>query len=229
MTTNALLLLACLAADDVAFPVFERDPWAGFAPGATVTRATTTLKRTAEETLTVKAVEKQGTTLGVSRPGEGEADVPHVFLSLSAILVDVAKLKATGRSGKLVTIGARRVRAAVREFGPEGGFGPVVRVVTAEEFPGGIVEVSYSAEDDRNKVAVSYAFKALERVKAAGQDVECARYELTATPGKGKRVEGTFWLSSRVPGLLVRSWLRQSEGREVEERFVEVTRFAARP
>jgi len=224
MMMNALAVLACLAADDVPFPVFERDPWTGFAADATVTRTTTSRKETSEETVTVKVVDREGVTLQV-----GAVDLPWRFTSFSRMLVDGAKLKATGRSNKLVSIGTRRVKALVREFAPEGGFGPHVRVVTADEFPGGVVEVSYSAEDDKNKLSVTYGFKALDRLKVAGRDVECARYELAVREGTNtKKFEGTYWLSSQVPGLLVRAWQKQIEGREMAETFIEVTRFESK-
>ncbi|HXX92119.1 MAG TPA: hypothetical protein VEN81_00705, partial [Planctomycetota bacterium] len=60
-----LVLLAAFLAqqDELPFPVYERDPWGGLGAGSFVTRLSVVGKVRSEETLTLKAVDKDSKTL----------------------------------------------------------------------------------------------------------------------------------------------------------------------
>lgn len=228
---NALLVaLGCLAQDGIPFPAYDKHPWAGFAAGTTATRTTRSGQILTEEKVEIVKVDKDGVTVRISKTGEGEGEGLFPFTAFTAALVaEGTGYKVIGKSNRQVQIGPRRVRALVREFAPPDSIGiGAIRITTADEVPAGIVEMTFEAEDDGKKTAFSYAFKGIEKVKAGDREVEAARFELLAAEGKTKKTEGTCWLSSQVPGLLVRSRLKATVGREVAETFTEVTKFELR-
>lgn len=223
MTNLLLLLSVLLAGDEQPFPCFEKNPWAGFAPGSAITRRVRVDRETADQTITVKAVEKDGILLQVEM-GEKRDEAKPKFTPFSQLLGGGEKVVATGKSTKLVAIGARRIQATVREFTPSGSFlsANSIRVTFADEFPGGIVDVVVRGED--SKSGGTYTFKGLEKLKVDAQDVECFRFELKAGEGK-KKLEGTYWLSPRVPGLTVKSLFKETVDKEVRDVYTEVLRY----
>jgi hypothetical protein len=210
-----LLILALLARDESPFPCLEKDPWMGFAPGSTVTRRYRVNQEAGDQIITVKSIDKDAITLE-ARTLEKAEEVPWKFTPFTRQIGDEAK--ATGKQTKLYAVGPRKVQALLREY-TGGGLGGGVRVAFADEFPGGIVEVSVRGESSG-----SYAFKAIEKLKVDGQDVECFRYDLSIGDGK-KKVEGQFWLSSKVPGTIVKFLLRETDGKNTRETYAEVLKF----
>jgi hypothetical protein len=223
---NALLAaLPCLAQDGLPFPAYDKPPWAGFAAGTTATRTDRSGQILTEEKVEIVKVDKDGVTVRISKTGEGEGLFPFTAFT-AALAAEGTGCKVIGKSHRPVQIGPRRVRALVREFAPPDSIGTgAIRITTADELPAGIVEMTFEAEDGRKRTAFSYAFKGIEKVKAGDREVEAARFELLVTEGKARKTEGTCWLSSQVPGLLVRSRLKATVGREVAETFLEATKF----
>ena len=91
-------------------------------------------------------------------------------------------------------------------------------------------KVSWSFEDETTKVGVAYAFKALEKLKVQGKELSCARFDVKETQKtkSKKTVEGSYWLSSQVPGLLVKSVAKITEGKDVTETTVQTIKFEAK-
>ncbi|HLF93297.1 MAG TPA: hypothetical protein VJB14_07540 [Planctomycetota bacterium] len=225
-----LLALALFAAQDepLPFPVFERDPWGLAGPGSSITRLGVTAKVRSEETITLKAVDKDSRTFTVSRPGKDDEEGAIKFVPFAESLISPeGGYKLSGKSNRQVAIGNRRVKALVREITPNGLALNVWRITTADEMPGGIVDITWKSEDDKAKVDVTYTMKGMEPIKAAGQTLECARIDLTLTETRKKKrkVEGSYWLSEKVPGLLVRSRLRDTTDKVVTETTMDVVKF----
>jgi len=135
--------------------------------------------------------------------------------------------KQSGKSTRQVSIGDRRVKALVRELTPSALALNIWRVATADEMPGGIVDITWKAEDDKTKYDVTYTMKGMEPVKVGSQTLECAKIELSATETKKKKrkVEGTYWLSEKVPGLLVRSRVKDTTDKNATETSMDAAAF----
>lgn len=228
---SAILLAAALFAfqeDPLPFPVFERDPWGLCGPGSSVTRVSLVNKVRSEETLTLKAVDKDSRTFTVSRPGKADEEGAVKFVPFTdSLLSPESGYKQSGRSNRQVAIGDRRVKALVREFTPSALALNVWRITTADEMPGGIVDITWKSEDDATKYDVTYTLKGMEPLKVGGQTVECARIELSATETKKKKrkIQGSYWISEKVPGLLVRSRLTDTVDRIASEMAMDVVKF----
>ena len=230
---NAILWTVMLLApqEELPFPVFERDPWGGFGAGSSVSRLTVTGKLRSEETITVKTVDKDSRTLSVSRPGKDDEEGAVKFTPFTESLVSPAGgCKLTGKSNKQVSLGDRRVTGLVREFTPATLALTLWRITTADEMPGGIALLTLKAEDDQAKTDVAYTMKGMEPLKIAGQTVECAKIELVAseTKKKKRKLEGTYWISEKVPGFLVRSRLKDTQDKVTVETGVDVVKFEAK-
>jgi hypothetical protein len=165
----------------------------------------------------------------VLRQGEEEEQTLEFVPFSATLLAEGSGNKLSGKSNRVVPFGAAKVKALVREIGPEGdasGTG-VWRVTTADEAPGGLLEVSWSFEDEKTKYGVSWAFKALEKLKIQGKEFSCARFDVKETQTlKSKRImEGSYWLSSQVPGLLAKSVTRVTDGKDVTETTIQTVKF----
>ena len=226
----SLLLAALLTPqqEEFPFPVFDRDPWGGFGAGSSVTRLTTTGKLRSEETITVKAVDKDSKILTVSRPGKDDEEGAVQFTAFTeSLTAPGGGFKLTGKSNKQVSLGEKRVTGVVREFTPGQLSLGSCRVTTTDEMPGGIALLTLRAEDDQTKSDVSYTMKGMEPIKIAGQSVDCAKIELVATETKKKKrkLEGTYWISEKVPGFLVRSRLKDTVDKVTTETSMDVVKF----
>jgi hypothetical protein len=226
---QALVLLSACAAQDLQYPILEKDPWAGFLPGSSVTRETSIANQfRTEKRITLKSLDINSKTLLVLSQGEEEEETVEFAAYSSGLIADGGGYKVSGKSTRLVPFGPTKVKALVREISPEGGVGnDVWRVTTADEAPGGVLEATWSYEDEKSKSGVSYAFKGLDKVKVQGKDVPCARFDVKETQGaKTKRtLEGSYWLSSQVPGLMVKSATKVTQGTEVIETTVQTLKF----
>jgi hypothetical protein len=228
-----LVFLAACSVQDLEYPLFEKDPWAGFLPGSVVVRETNIANRIrTETTITLKSIEIGSKTLSVLRQGEEEEQTLEFVPFSAALLADGSGNKLSGKSNRVVPFGAAKVKALVREISPEGetGGNGTWKLTTADETPGGIVEAGWSYEDEKTKAGVSCAFKALEKLKIQGKELSCARFDVKETQTlKSKRIlEGSYWLSSQVPGLLVKSVTRVTEGKDVTETTVQTIKFEAK-
>jgi hypothetical protein len=198
------LLLACSAPAwaQPAGPVLEKDPWAGFKTGSSIK----VRRGTAEYTLTLSEYEGQRTL--ARDPEEEEFDGSIAFAGFaSSLRADGSGYKRTGKSATTVKVGAGTAKALVEEFtagdGDDTSSADKYRVTTCDDVPGGVVRVERdsSAESAREKWV--YELKAVEKLKVGGKDLECWRFDLTASEGK-KKTTTSCWLSKEVPGLLVR-------------------------
>lgn len=224
-----LILLA--AQEEVPFPLYEHDPWGGFGAGSSVVRLTVLGKIRTEETITIKAVDKDSKTLSVSKPGSADQEGMVKFTPFSETLTAPGRgLKQSGKSNKQVSIGERKVKALVREFVPDRIALDMYRLTTVDEMPGGIVELTWKAENAQTKSDVAYTFKGLEPLKIGGNAYGCAKIEVTATDtGKAKRkIEATYWISEAVPGFLVRSRVKDTVDKAVTETAMDVVKFEAK-
>lgn len=228
---SAMLLAAALFSvqeDPLPFPVFERDPWGLCGAGSSVTRLSIANKVRSEETMTLKAVDKDSRTFTLSRPGKDDEEGAIKFVPFTdSLLSPEGGYKQSGRSNRQVAIGDRRVKALVREFTPGALALNVWRITTADEMPGGIVDITWKSEDDTTKYDVTYTLKGMEPVKVGAQTIECAKIELSATETKKKKrkIQGTYWLSEKVPGLLVRSRVTDTVDRVANETSMDVIKF----
>jgi len=230
---TALLWMALFLApqEELPFPVFEHDPWAGFGAGSSVTRLTVVGKIRSEATITIKAVDKDSATLTVSKPGADDQEGAVKFVAFSDALVAPGKgLKQSGKSNKQISIGDRKTKALVREFIPDRLALDLYRLTTADEMPGGVYEVTWKAENAQSKNDVAYTFKGMEPIKIGGNSYGCAKIELTATEtAKTKRkIEGSYWISEAVPGFLVRSRIKDTVDKVTTETGMDVVKFEAK-
>src|SRR5205823_9975684 len=114
-----IVILAALAAQELQYPILEKDPWHGFLPGSFVVRETNIGNRIRKETtITLKSIEVNSKTLTVLAQNE-EEDETVEFISFCAMLV-ADGYKTTGKSNRVVPFGAAKVKALVREMGFEG-------------------------------------------------------------------------------------------------------------
>lgn len=225
-----LTVLAALLAQDLSYPLLEKDPWAGFAVGSSVIRETRLPNRARwETTVQLKSADPQSKVLGVAHQGEEEQEQAVSFAPFSAPLQDVAggyRLEAKA------TRPVARLKCFVREFAMEGaGVGNGVwKVATSDDVPGGLVEAAWSYEDETQKHSVSYLYKGPEKIKVQGKELACARFDLKEVQGlkSKKSIEGSYWLSAQVPGLFVRSVRRVTENKETSETTVQVLQFDAK-
>ena len=67
-------------------------------------------------------------------------------------------------------------------------------------------------------------------LKVQGKELSCARLDVKETQKtkSKKTVEGSYWLSSQVPGLLVKSVAKVTEGKDVTETTVQTIKFEAK-
>ncbi len=226
-----LATLLALALQDPTFPLLEKDPWAGFAVGSQIVRETTLVNRvTTEEIITLKAIDGKSRTVTVLSKGEEDEQVLE-FAPFTGTLVD-AGYKATGKSNRLQPFGTAKVKTLLREFGMEDEVGNNVwRVATADEVPGGLYDAGWGSTDDTTRSAITYGFKALEKLKVQGRELSCARFEARSTTiakGSKRIVEGSYWLSELMPGLVVKSTTKTTEGKDTSETRVQITKFEAK-
>ena len=229
----SMLLAAMLAVqqEEHPFPVFDRDPWGGFGAGSSVTRLTTTGKLRSEETITVKAVDKDSKTLTVSRPGKDDQEGALKFIAFTDGLVAPGSgFQQGGKSNKQVAIGEKRVKALVREFVPTQLALTTWRVTTTSEMPGGIFEIVWKAEDDLVKSDVTYTMKGFETLELGGVAVDCAKIDMVATETKKKKrkLEATYWISEKVPGFLARSRVKDTVDKVTTETAMDAVKFEAK-
>jgi len=228
---NTLLLaLALFAAQDdpPPFPLFERDPWGLCGAGSTVIRVTTVNKVRTEETITLKSVEKDSKTFTVIKTGKDDEEGAVKFIPFSDTLTSPeGGYKVSGRSTKQVAVGEKRVKAQVREITPTQLALSIWRLTTADEMPGGIVDANLKSEDDKVKLDISYTHKGVEPIKLGGQTLDCYKIEVgaTETRRKKRKIEATYWLSEKVPGLLVRSRVKDAQDKNVTETAMDVVKF----
>src|ERR1043166_4481984 len=192
---SILLCAAVLAQEEIPFPVFEKDPWGPFGTGSTVTRQTTTAQAKTEETWTLKSVGKDSKIFTVSKMGQAEQEETVKFVSFTEGLVAPdSGHKLSGKSNRMYTIGGKGVKALLREFTPTRFALNNYRVATADEAPGGIVEIVWKAEDDVTHNDVTYTMKSFEPVKVGTQTIDCAKIDLTATETKTRKrkIEGNY-------------------------------------
>lgn len=230
---QTLVLLAALTAQDLEYPLLEKDPWAGFLPGSFVIRETNIANRVRTETVvTLKSIEVGSKTLAVLSQGQEEEQTQEFVPFSATLLGEGGGYKLTGKSTRLVPIGQARAKALVREIGVEGDVSAngIWKLTTLDDVPGGMFEAAYTYEDDAQKSGVSYAFKGLEKLKVQGRELSCARFEVKDTQKvKSKKiVEASYWLSSQVPGLVVKSVSKSTENKESTETTVQVTKFEAK-
>jgi hypothetical protein len=229
-----ILALAACAAQDLEYPLLEKDPWAGFVPGSFVVRETNLENRfRSETTITLRSIEVNSKTFAVLAQGQ-EEEVSQTFTPFSATLLapDTGN-RLSGKSNRIVALGGAKVKASVREIGPadDASGTNIWRLVTADEFPGGICGVTWTNESEEGKASVSYDFKGLEKLKVHGKELSCAKFEAreTQTTARVKKgIEASLWLSSQVPGLLVKSVTRVTLGKEVTETTVQTVSFEAK-
>ena len=162
-----------------------------------------------------------------------EEDQTIEFVSFSAgLLGDGSGYKVTGKSNRVVPFGPAKAKALIREISIEGDTSgnDIWKVTTADEIPGGLFEVTWSSEDEKSKYGVTCAFKALEKLKVQGKELSCVRFDIKETQRTKARktIEGSYWLSAQVPGLLVKSVLKVTDGKEVTETTVQTTKFEAK-
>lgn len=224
-----LLAAALLLAQAAEFPLFEKDPWAGVKPDSTVTRVMTENGKRAEVVLTVKSSALGQTVVQVAADGGDPKEETLKFVSFSDTLTtEEGGYKQTGKSTKTATVAGRRLKTLIREFGPVRLAFERWRVHTADEPPGGLVQVDLEGEGTEVKQKFTYACKGIEKLKVDGKDVECWRFDLTGTETakKKRKLEGSYWLSAQVPGLLVKSHFKDVEDKTVvAETTVEVAKF----
>lgn len=225
---HTLLFVAALATQDVPYPVLEKDPWQGFMPGSYVVRESNVDNRIkTETTITLKSIEVNSKTFTIlSRNEEDEQNVE--FASFTAMLV-ANGFRASGKSTRVVPFGPAKVKAQVRELSMEGdtsGTG-VWKLTVSDEIPGGLYEAVWSSDDEKTSSGVSCVFKAVEKLKVQGKDVSCARFDVKETQrAKSKKTsEGSYWLSAQIPGLLVKSVLKVTEGKDVTETTIQTLKF----
>jgi hypothetical protein len=218
------------APDAPEAPLYEKDPWGAFGVGSTVTRVILANRMKIEETVEVVKGDKGQKTLKVSRTGEADRESLHKFTPFSEKLLEGGEYQVSGKSNKMVPFGPKSVRALVREITPTRLALSVWRIFTAEEVPGGLYEATWKAEDDQVKYDLTYLFRGQEKLKGAGRDLECSKFELTASETKKRRrkFEGTYWISPEVPGFLVKSVYRETLDKTSSETTVELQAFQAR-
>ena len=227
-----LAALAACAAQELQYPLLEKDPWQGFLPGSVVVRETAIGNRTrTETTITLKAIEITSKTLLVQSKGEEEEEYVEFAPFSAGLIAEDSGYKASGKSTRVLGLGPAKVKALVREFSGEGDVANNVwRLTTADEVPGGIFEATWSSQDEKTKSGASTLFKAMEKLKVQGKELTCARFEAKETQAmKSKRtLECSYWLSSQVPGLLVKSAMKITEGKDVTETTVQTLKFEAK-
>jgi hypothetical protein len=228
---QSIVVLAALAAQELQYPVLEKDPWNGFMPGSFVVRETNIANRIrSETTITLKSIEVNSKTFTMlSRNEEEEQSVE--FASFTAMLV-ADGYRASGKSNRVVSFGPAKVKALVREMSIEGdtsGTG-LWKLTVSDEVPGGLYEATWSSEDEKTSSGVSCAFRAVEKLKVQGKEFSCARFDVKETQrAKSKKTtEGSYWLSAQMPGLLVKSALKVSDGKDVTETTVQTLKFEAK-
>jgi hypothetical protein len=225
MITLFWVALVLAPQEEFPFPVFERDPWGGFGAGSSVVRLTVVGKIRTEETITLKAVDKDSKTITVSKPGADDQEETVKFIPFSDTLI-ARGLKQSGKSGKQVSIGDRKVKALIREFIPDAIALDITRLTSADEMPGGIVDLTWKMEDDLVKYDVTYGFKGMDPVKIGGQSFGAAKIDLTfvETKKKKRKIEATLWISEAVPGFLARSRIKDTVDKVTTETSMDVVK-----
>ncbi len=226
-----LVFMAALATQDLSYPILEKDPWAGFMPGSFVVRETNVTNRIrTESTITLKSIEVNSKTFTVLTRNEEEEQSVE-FASFTAMLV-ADGFRASGKSTRVVPFGPAKVKALVRELSIEGdtsGTG-LWKLTVSDEIPGGLYEAVWTSDDEKTSSGVSCAFKTVEKLKVQGKEFSCARFDIKETQrAKSKKTtEGSYWLSAQIPGLLVKSVLKVTEGKDVTETTIQTLKVEAK-
>jgi hypothetical protein len=202
-----IALLVCLQ----DFPIYEADPWKGFKPGAYV--------RFKTGSITLVSVEKDSYVLQRS-PVDEEDDGRYTYRWASTVeqlKADGSGYKLSGKSTQTFRVGGRTFKGRAEEFSPpDSTDGAPIRIVTCPDVPGGVLKVSFRADED----AAEYELKAIEKIKLG---VEAFRFEVKIVKkGEDLLQEGSFWLSAAVPGLFARSEYRITRGKAKSTETVEV-------
>lgn len=225
--TGFLLLLACGLQDPSPFPFLDQDPWEGFKKGSLVVRSVVEDRKLRQETITVVSDKKDMRLLRLELDDGTKKEGNPPFTRLTDQLQqEGSPYRVSGKGTKVVKAGRRTIRGEVKEFTRGTVSLDIWRVTTAKAMPGGIVEVKGQANVIRDATDIKYAFLRLEPVKVGKQTIVCARFDLKGKMAK-KKVSGTWWLSTQVPGLVVRSIYKETEGKKTVEKRITVTRYEA--
>ncbi len=177
----------------------EKDPWAGFAVGSWVKLKSTRGPVVEEARITLAAENRFERD---PAPEEGSASFPRVFVPYTRV-IGILGLKQLGKGTETLKVGAK---ARVAEFGPAD---PSIvwavrwRVSTSDDVPGGVGRVTIEVAGDKPG-RVTLEAVAVEKLKVGTKDVPCVRFQYKRTIAREDGVEASYWLSSQVPGLLVR-------------------------
>ena len=219
------LLLACTLQEPSPFPFLDKDPWEGFKKDSRVVRSVVENGAVRLEEIIVINDSKEGRRLRMFLEDGTKKEGNPPFTSLTEKLQGGdSPYKVSGKGTKVVKAGRQTIKGQIREFTRGGLSLDIWRVTTAKAMPGGVIEVKGQADIIKSGTDVKYSYVRIEPVRVANQKIICARFDLKGKMNK-KKVSGTWWLSTQVPGLIVRSIYKETEGKKTTEKRIMVTEF----
>lgn len=200
----------------LAQPYFEKDPWAGCGDGSWVKYRLTRKKSADEWTIKLTGRGEDGALNFERTPGLEDFEQTTTFAGWLSGMRGGAS--APRKSETTAVIGKRAVRAAVEEFPTPEDFEGTdkTRVTSTDAIAGGIVKIERDFRTNERREKWTYEFRGIEKLKAGDREIECLRFEHTSVEGRATKAS-FYWLSSEVPGLLVKS--------KIDERVLEVVDF----